>query len=57
MIEGEKGNLGKKTIKNWFNIKKNKKSRDFYNFLYCPSICKTYKVMCKDIEIFVEDGK
>lgn len=50
---GDKGNPGKKTIGNWFKIEK---SGDFYKFVYCPSVCKTCKVICKDIGIFVEDG-
>lgn len=51
---GEKGNPGPKTISNWFKIEK---SGDFYKFVYCPFVCKTCKVICKNIGIYVEDGK
>lgn len=45
---GVKGNPGAKTIGNWFKIEK---YLNHYKFVYCPSVCKTCKAMCKDIGI------
>ncbi|KAI5671894.1 hypothetical protein M9H77_12258 [Catharanthus roseus] len=50
---GVKGNPGPKTISNWFKIEK---SRNGFKFVYCPSVCKYCKVLCKDVGIFVQNG-
>ncbi|GJZ81966.1 miraculin-like protein [Tanacetum coccineum] len=46
MLGGVEGNLRPETLDNWFKIEKTK---DGYKFVFCPSVCSTYKVMCKDL--------
>ncbi|GKD69027.1 proteinase inhibitor I3 [Tanacetum coccineum] len=45
------GNPGSKTLDNWFKIEKTK---DGYKFVFCPSVCSTCKVMCKDLGIVLD---
>ncbi|KAL1224067.1 Kunitz trypsin inhibitor 5 [Cardamine amara subsp. amara] len=51
---GVKGNPGQKTVSNWFKIEK---FGDDYNIRFCPTVCNFCKVMCRDIGVFVQDGK
>ncbi|KAJ7970150.1 Kunitz type trypsin inhibitor / miraculin [Quillaja saponaria] len=51
---GVEGNPGPETIRNWFKIEKYGSA---YKFVYCPTVCKFCRVSCKDIGIYVEDGK
>ncbi|GJV84099.1 miraculin-like protein [Tanacetum coccineum] len=51
MMGGVLGNPGSKTLENWFKIEKTK---DGYKFVFCPSVCSTCKVMCKDIGIVLD---
>ncbi|KAK1438694.1 hypothetical protein QVD17_04504 [Tagetes erecta] len=46
MLAGVEGNPGPKTLDNWFKIEK---SGNGYKFVYCPSVCSTCKVMCRDV--------
>ncbi|GKB96369.1 miraculin-like protein [Tanacetum coccineum] len=48
MMGGVEGNPGPDTLDNWFKIEKTK---DGYKFVYCPSVCSTCKVKCKDLGI------
>ena len=48
MVGGVEGNPGPKTLDNWFKIEKTK---DGYKFVFCPSVCSTCKVTCKDLGI------
>nr|GFA33935.1 AT-hook motif nuclear-localized protein 1-like [Tanacetum cinerariifolium] len=48
MMGGVLGNPGSKTLDNWFKIQKTK---DGYKFVFCPSVCSTCKVKCKDLGI------
>ncbi|KAK3032774.1 hypothetical protein RJ639_035719 [Escallonia herrerae] len=50
---GVKGNPGRETISNWFKIEKN---QDDYNLRFCPTVCDTCKVVCRDIGIAIENG-
>ncbi|CAI9113360.1 OLC1v1013945C1 [Oldenlandia corymbosa var. corymbosa] len=47
-VGGVVGNPGPQTVNNWFKIEKTKLA---YKLRFCPSVCKTCKVMCKDIGI------
>ncbi|CAI9113361.1 OLC1v1013946C1 [Oldenlandia corymbosa var. corymbosa] len=47
-VGGVIGNPGPQTVNNWFKIEKTKVG---YKLRFCPSVCKTCKVMCKDIGI------
>ncbi|KAM0058444.1 putative proteinase inhibitor I3, Kunitz legume, kunitz inhibitor STI-like superfamily [Helianthus debilis subsp. tardiflorus] len=51
MMGGVEGNPGPETLNNWFKIEKavDDYSREFYKLVYCPSVCSSCKVMCKDI--------
>ncbi|ESQ35013.1 hypothetical protein EUTSA_v10008818mg [Eutrema salsugineum] len=51
---GVAGNPGQKTVSNWFKIDK---FEDAYKIVFCPSVCNICKVMCRDIGVFVQDGK
>ncbi|GJY52728.1 miraculin-like protein [Tanacetum coccineum] len=48
MMGGVEGNPGPETLDNWFKIEKTK---DGYKFVFCPSVCSTCKVKCKDLGI------
>ncbi|XP_060171117.1 kunitz trypsin inhibitor 5-like [Lycium barbarum] len=51
---GVEGNPGKQTLSSWFKIEKLEKH---YKFVFCPSVCKICKVICKDVGIFrTKDG-
>ncbi|KAM3374524.1 kunitz trypsin inhibitor 5 [Capsicum galapagoense] len=50
---GVEGNPGRETVGNWFKIEK---FGSDYKFVYCPSVCKFCKVICKDVGIFNMDG-
>ncbi|XP_059300056.1 kunitz trypsin inhibitor 5-like [Lycium ferocissimum] len=51
---GVEGNPGQQTLSSWFKIEKFKKD---YKFVFCPSVCKICKVICKDVGIFrTKDG-
>lgn len=45
-VGGVEGNPGRETIKNWFKIEKYK---DNYKLMYCPTVCETCKVICKNV--------
>ncbi|CAA7029509.1 unnamed protein product [Microthlaspi erraticum] len=51
---GEIGNPGRETVDNWFKIDKFEGN---YKIRFCPSVCNFCKVMCRDIGVFVKDGK
>lgn len=48
------GNPGPKTFSNWFKLEK---YGNAYKFMYCPSVCRSCKFICKDVGVFVKDGK
>ncbi|XP_054800837.1 miraculin-like [Prosopis cineraria] len=51
---GVVGNPGPETIGNWFKIEKYED--DYYKLMYCPSVCKFCKVLCKDVGVFVDQN-
>ncbi|KAK4428195.1 Kunitz trypsin inhibitor 5 [Sesamum alatum] len=51
---GVEGKPGRETISNWFKIEK---YGDEYKLVFCPTVCDYCKVICKDVGIYVEDGK
>ncbi|KAK4270736.1 hypothetical protein QN277_019510 [Acacia crassicarpa] len=51
---GVVGNPGRETAGNWFKIEK---YEDAYKLLYCPSVCKFCKVLCKDVGVFVDQNQ
>ncbi|XP_038893656.1 miraculin-like [Benincasa hispida] len=55
-IGGTKGDPGPETMENWFKIEKYN-NNNIYKFVYCPTVCKYCKVMCKDVGIFVKNGR
>lgn len=51
---GVLGNPGLQTIGNWFKIEA---FIDDYKLMYCPTVCKSCKVICKDVGIVVVNGR
>ncbi|CAN1178770.1 Kunitz trypsin inhibitor 5 [Linum perenne] len=52
---GIEGKPGPRTVDNWFKIAKYGGN---YKLVYCPSVCKSCKVQCKDVGVYEdEDGK
>ncbi|XP_010537532.1 PREDICTED: miraculin [Tarenaya hassleriana] len=51
---GVEGNPGRETISNWFKIEK---LGNDYKLVFCPTVCNFCKVICRDIGVFVQDGK
>ncbi|KAG6672652.1 hypothetical protein I3843_16G072100 [Carya illinoinensis] len=51
---GVEGNPGRETTSNWFKIEK---YDDDYKFVFCPTVCSSCKVLCRDIGIYIVDGK
>ena len=51
---GVKGNPGRETTSNWFKIEK---YEDRYKLVFCPTVCNFCKVLCKDVGIYIEDGR
>ncbi|CAH9052914.1 unnamed protein product [Cuscuta europaea] len=47
---GAIGNPGINTLSSWFKIEK---SDNDYKFVFCPSVCSTCKVICRDVGVFV----
>ena len=45
------GNLGPKTLSNWFKIEKYEND---YKFLFCPTVFNYCKVICRDVGIFIK---
>ncbi|KAK2632131.1 hypothetical protein EUGRSUZ_L01961 [Eucalyptus grandis] len=48
---GVLGNPGRETVSNWFKIEK---MDEDYNFRFCPTVCDTCKVICRDVGIYVD---
>ncbi|KAK4280558.1 hypothetical protein QN277_012171 [Acacia crassicarpa] len=48
---GVVGQPGRQTVRNWFKIEKYEES---YKLVYCPSVCSTCKVQCKDIGTYID---
>ncbi|XP_054800526.1 miraculin-like [Prosopis cineraria] len=46
---GSVGNPGWQTVRNWFKIEK---FEDAYKLVYCPSVCGSCQVQCKDIGLY-----
>lgn len=55
-LGGKIGNPGPKTLSNWFKIERIGDELK-YKFVYCPTVCKSCKVICEDIGIFLQNGK
>ncbi|KAF5445278.1 hypothetical protein F2P56_034342 [Juglans regia] len=51
---GVEGNPGPETTSNWFKIEK---YDDDYKLVFCPTVCSFCKVLCRDIGIYIVDGK
>ena len=51
---GIEGNPGRETISNWFKIEKYDQD---YKLVYCPTVCNFCKVICRDVGIFVQNGR
>ncbi|CAJ2667143.1 unnamed protein product [Trifolium pratense] len=49
---GVVGNPGRGTINNWFKIEK---YGDAYKLVYCPSVVQSFKHLCKDVGVFVDE--
>ncbi|CAL1388548.1 unnamed protein product [Linum trigynum] len=50
---GVEGNPGPRTVQNWFKIWKYGSN---YKLVYCPAVCKSCKVDCKDVGIYVDEN-
>ncbi|CAN1294896.1 unnamed protein product [Linum perenne] len=50
---GVEGKPGPRTINNWFKIVKYGGS---YKMAYCPGVCKSCKIKCKDVGLFVDEN-
>ncbi|XP_028805590.1 miraculin-like [Neltuma alba] len=48
---GVVGNPGRQTVRNWFKIEK---YEDAYKLVYCPTVCGTCKVQCKDVGTYID---
>ena len=48
------GNPGRETVDNWFKIE-NFDDKD-YKLVFCPTVCKFCKVICKNVGFFVQGG-
>lgn len=53
-INGTAANPGFKTLRNWFKIEPYGSE---YKLRYCPGVCKFCKVICKDVGLFIVNGK
>ncbi|XP_047319496.1 miraculin-like [Impatiens glandulifera] len=51
---GEKGNYGRETVSNWFKIEK---YEDDYKLVFCPSVCDTCRVICREIGIYIDQNE
>lgn len=51
---GVQGNPGAGTIDNWFKIERFESA---YNIVYCPTVCESCEVECKDAGIFLDDDR
>lgn len=51
---GVEGSPGLNTTANWFKIQKH---LDDYKLVFCPTVCKFCKVICKDVGYFIENGR
>ena len=51
---GVEGNPGRETTSNWFKIEK---YDDDYKLVFCPTVCDFCKVLCRDVGIYIEDGR
>ncbi|KAK7338420.1 hypothetical protein VNO77_19028 [Canavalia gladiata] len=51
---GVQGNPGPQTIHNWFKIEK---FENGYKLVYCPTVCESCKVVCKDIGIYPDEDR
>ncbi|KAK2367414.1 miraculin [Trifolium repens] len=49
---GVVGNPSWETINNWFKIEK---YGDAYKLVYCPSVVQSFKHLCKDVGVFVDE--
>ncbi|TXG47966.1 hypothetical protein EZV62_027260 [Acer yangbiense] len=50
---GVEGNPGRETISNWFKIEK---FDDDYKLVFCPTVCDTCRVLCRDIGIYIDQA-
>ncbi|CAK8532322.1 unnamed protein product [Lathyrus sativus] len=50
---GVAGNPGWETINNWFKIEK---YGDAYKLVLCPSVVQSFKHLCKDVGVFVDQN-
>ncbi|KAJ6421296.1 hypothetical protein OIU84_028631 [Salix udensis] len=48
---GVEGNPGPETTSNWFKIEK---FQNNYKLVFCPTVCRHCKVMCKDVGIYTD---
>ncbi|KAJ6684049.1 hypothetical protein OIU85_007715 [Salix viminalis] len=48
---GVEGNPGPETTRNWFKIEK---FQNNYKLVFCPTVCRHCKVMCKDVGIYTD---
>ncbi|KAL5154043.1 Miraculin [Glycine soja] len=51
---GVQGNPGVGTIDNWFKIERFESA---YKIVYCPTVCESCEVECKDVGIFLDDDR
>ncbi|KAG8378604.1 hypothetical protein BUALT_Bualt07G0002800 [Buddleja alternifolia] len=54
MTGGVEGNPGRETISNWFKIEEYEGD---YKLFFCPTVCNFCKVICRNVGIFLQDGK
>ncbi|KAH7550621.1 hypothetical protein JRO89_XS13G0233200 [Xanthoceras sorbifolium] len=50
---GVEGNPGRETVSNWFKIEK---FDDDYKLLFCPTVCDSCRVQCRDIGIYIDQA-
>ncbi|KAI6674315.1 hypothetical protein NL676_002221 [Syzygium grande] len=50
---GVLGNPGRDTVSNWFKIEK---MDEDYKLVFCPTVCDTCRVICRDVGVYVDGG-
>ncbi|GLT62566.1 hypothetical protein SLA2020_351920 [Shorea laevis] len=51
---GVEGNPGRQTTSNWFKIEKYDSD---YKLVFCPTVCNFCKVLCRDVGVYIEEGR
>ncbi|CAI0556002.1 unnamed protein product [Linum tenue] len=53
---GVEGKPGARTVEDWFKIVKYGVNNYNYKLVHCPGVCKSCKIKCKDVGVFVDEN-